>query len=78
LAGNVSPTTISLVADGRPYRVGSAYNVVLGGRGIQDFGRRSQYVAVEGDGDDLRLEVGYDGLTQQVELPSGKLGSRHQ
>jgi hypothetical protein len=73
LAETVEPARIALVADGHRYPVADAYNVVLDGRGIQDVAARDRYVAVTGDPDELRLEVTYDGLTQQVEFPSGKV-----
>jgi hypothetical protein len=73
LAQTVKPARISLVADGHRYPVADAYNVALSGRGIQDVAARDRYVAVEGDSDELRLEVTYDGLAQQVEFPSGKV-----
>jgi hypothetical protein len=73
LTGQVKAPVVWLVSDGHRYRVGSPYRVVLNGRGIQDIGLGRQYVAVEGDSDNLRLEVDYDGLTQRVDLPSGKV-----
>jgi hypothetical protein len=73
LAGQVKPMTVRLVADGRAYDVGSVYDVVADGRGIRDRGKRSAYVAVKGDPKRLWLEVTYDGLTQRISYPAGKV-----
>jgi hypothetical protein len=75
LAGQVKPTTVRLVADGHVYDLGSVYNVVAGGRGIQERGPRRAYVTVAGDPKDLRLEVDYDGLAQRVSYPAGQVSA---
>jgi len=56
---------IDLVADGASYRLPAPEQT---GEGAESF-----YVLVQGDGDEPRLEVDFDGVTQQVDLTSGEV-----
>lgn len=76
----LEPTTFALVADGRRYPVDAPAEVVRGtGSGdardpdtLEDEGKRSVYVAIEGDPDDISLEVTYDDVTQSVDVLTGE------
>jgi len=64
LSTDTSPV-IDLVADGAPYRIPAPPR---SGEGSESF-----YVLVSGSGRDLRLDVGFDGVTQQVDLATGEV-----
>jgi hypothetical protein len=67
---NPLPTTLALVAGGKRYPLGSAYDLVVG-QGAVSRGAKASYVAVRSAAH-LRLEATYDGLTQSFDATTGE------
>lgn len=63
--GDRSPLKIELVADGEAYHLAPP-------TAERRRDAKPSYVAVDGPARDLRLRVGYDGVTQELDLRSGK------
>lgn len=63
--GDRSPLKIELVADGETYTLAPP-------TAEKRSDAKPSYIAIEGPGRELTLEVGYDGVTQELDLVSGK------
>lgn len=64
LFGDRKPLEVALVADGASYKLTPPE---------ARSGATAEYVAVKGPGEDVRLEVTYDGATQTLDAETGKL-----